>query len=733
MTKKVIPLLVCLFVVVWSASAQQMSWKKHEKTAHKLFEDAEYADAAYHYEQAWRQKTKKKELIHKAGEAYFIVKDYRKAADAFGRVKDEEKFPLAGLKYARCLKQDGQYESANREYIYFIDNYKGKDADIVNKIVQTEIKGCELGLKLGNRSNSDIELEHLSSSINTPEAEFAPLSFADDVLYYSSTMSDKARIYRSQRQDGVWSKAALPDNFPVIDGQHFCNGTLAPDGQRFYFTICQSVENWGTLTTRCEIYGIKRNGNVWSPPERLRDYINLQGTTATHPFVYHKDGKEYLLFSSNREGGVGGMDIWYSTRDITSDDIDFTFPENMGSSINTIGDDVTPFYNVTEETLYFSSNGLISLGGFDIFRATGAEKAWSKPENLKIPINSPADDFYYINNATGTGGFLVSNRLYGMEKITTQHEDIFSFTQVKNDLVAEGSIYEQGSGDKLTEILVSLYEVMEDGKERLLINKTATDGNYSFRILPNRQFKVEATSDGYMPADISFNTYDFANTTIFGEAIYLERADINTPETMGNPPVTTTVPTPTPNTTPPSTNNPEDYLEPEVVDNGNNNSNTTTNTTTPSNRPINQSPSAVSTTNRTTYTPPTSTTTTTPTTSTSPNRIVTTSTGTYTARGQGPKDKNEFTTSSPRHSGTYYKVQIIAVAKQDDSHRRYNGVRDLGRMDTEYIIKKRLTRVLLADFFSLEEAKTARAKARNNGFSGAYIIKYQDGERMGRI
>lgn len=715
MTMKLLPMILCI-ALVWTASAQQMSWKKHAKTAEKLYKEAHYADAAYHYEQAWRQKTKKKDLIHKAGECYYIVKDYRKAADAFGRVKDDlSKFPLAGLKYGRCLKQDGQYEAANTELRSFMEKYNGKDAAVVKKIVENEIKGCELGLSIINKPNRSVELEHLGSGVNTPESEFAPLSFSDDVLYFSSTVGNKAKIYRSQRQNGVWSKAALPENFPTIEGQHYCNGSLSPDGQRFYFTVCQSIENWGNLTTRCEIYATKRAGETWTPPEKLRDYINLAGATATHPFVMHKDGKEYLFYSTNREGGQGGMDLWFATKDINSGDLDFTFPENLGATINTIGDEVTPFYNMEEGTLYFSSNGLVTIGGFDVFKSKGAGTTWATPENLQTPINSPADDRYFINNGQGTGGFMVSNRLFGMEKITTQHEDIFSFSQITEDLLAEGKIYDKGSGDLMGETLVSLYEVMEDGRERLLFNKNSTDGSYSFRVLPNRKFKIEVTSDGYYPNAFVFDTYNFANTSVFGEPIYVEKMEEDEGVATTTPPVQVDPPI-VENTNPTNTNTTTTTTPPASTSNTEVTTTTRPPSTTATEKPVNQSPSS-------TYTP------------TRPSTVPTTTTtgGTYTTRGRSARDNYEIVTSSPRHTGTYYKVQIIAVASYDENHRRYNPVRGLGRLDTEYIVAKKLTRVLLADYFSFDEAKQTLRQAQRNGFSGAYIIKYEDGERMGRV
>jgi len=102
--------------------------------------------------------------------------------------------------------------------------------------------------------------------------------------------------------------------------------------------------------------------------------------------------------------------IWYTSRDLNSGDIDFTYPVNLGKQVNSIRDEISPFYDDTKGILYFSSNGHVGLGGWDVFKVNGLEKKWEQPENLGLPINSSADDFYYVLKPSRTGGFLVSNR-----------------------------------------------------------------------------------------------------------------------------------------------------------------------------------------------------------------------------------------------------------------------------------------------------------------------------------
>jgi hypothetical protein len=123
-------------------------------------------------------------------------------------------------------------------------------------------------------------------------------------------------------------------------------------------------------------------GKSWTAPERLPDYINEQNVSTTQPNVVVDGNTEILYFASNRSGGMGGMDIWYTTRETNSNANDFTLPINAGSRINTKADEITPFYDKIEGNLYFASNGGISIGGMDIFKVKGAKSQWQAAENV---------------------------------------------------------------------------------------------------------------------------------------------------------------------------------------------------------------------------------------------------------------------------------------------------------------------------------------------------------------
>ena len=682
-------LLSILFCLASQLPAQKMNWRKHLKLADEFFKKSQYADAALHYKAAWLEKNNKFNLIHKAGECYYIIKDYANAADAFSHVKDRRKnFPLAEYKYAMALKQSGRYEAAKREFATFKENYKGPEKNNYQKAAQAEIQGCELALQLEETEGEvpSLEIEHLSSSINSNETEFAPIPITDKLLYFSSTMNARAQIYASTKEGEQWSKAVLPPNFPQIENEHFCNGTLSPDGKRFYFTICKSTETWGGLTTRCEINVIKKAGSSWSAPEPLSEYINLPNATATHPFVIYNGNTEILYFSSNRPGGQGGMDLWFITRDISDSGIDFSFPTNCGKTINTAGDEITPFYDLDNATLYFASNGHINIGGYDIFNSMGSKTQWEAPKHLGKPINSSADDYFFVLAPGGGTGFLVSNRIAEPRKPTTVHEDIFSFVPAgvnTQKYIVSGRIYDKYTGGILPDVTVAIFEINPDQSKTLKNYQAFPAGSYQFELEANKQYEIEAQKEGYRRSGFEFNTLNPSATEGIGRAILLEDLSYQ-PDEPGTPD-----PTPIDPVTPPVDPTP---VDPTPVD--------------PTPTPPTPDP---------TPTPPVS----------EPGEP-------YTIRSKAKNDKSEYITSAPKHQGIYYKIQIAAVSKYKEGDGRFSKVERLGRIDTEYLIARKLTRVLIADFFTLGEARAALKKAKNSGFGSAFLVKYENGYRMGK-
>ncbi len=683
MLKKLVFLLLN-FSLICTLSAQ--SAKKLMKQGEEAYTKGNYVQAADFFEKSWL-KGKKPEAIFKAGEAYYVLRNYRKASEAYLNVKDKnDQFPLVGLKYARSLKQDGQYDKASKAFSDFRDSYTGEGKAVIEDVVQTEMQGCELGKLLPAQAQQGIEVTHAGAGVNTSDNEFGPLPIDKGLLYFSSTIGGTARIYRSSLADNAWGKGATPDNFPVIQKGQYCHGSLTPDGQRFYFTICDAASSFNNNTTRCEIYVIRKQAAGWSAPEMLPESINAKGTTATQPHVVQNNGKEILYFASNRTGGRGGMDLWYVEKPLSVPGNTFANPINLGPNINTLGDEMTPYFSAGEGTLYFSSNGQTSIGGFDIYSSRGDLSTWAPADNLGLPYNSPADDYYYIKHNDGEGGFLVSNRIVAGEKLTTKDDDIF---EIRSKLVVaklQGSVFAQETGEPINKYLLTLYEIRTDESESILLNREFNTSAYDLELLPNRKFRVEITAQGYATGAYNFVTNNPSGQA-YGQPLMLVK--------LGGA-VVNTNPAGNPNNTNPATNPPlGNPNNPGTYNPGTNNPGT--------NPPPNNFPNA------------------------NPSG------GVYTAKGAGPADKEEYSTDAPRYEGEYYKIQLAALKAFSPSDKRYTAMSEFGNLQTETILSKQMTRVLVASFYTKDDAKRALAAVKRKGFSLAFIVKYTNGERYGRV
>lgn len=679
--KNLLLLLLVFGTSLMTTQAQELSWRKHRKLAQSLEKEGDLFAAAENFRMAWEKKQSKEELIYQAAELYFNLNDYRNAAKAYQHVSDgfaDDKLVL--LKYGRALKQDGQYDKARTVFQQLKDGYTGPDKAILIDIVQVELRGIDITRNLTSAMDRRMEILHPGANINSDSDDFSPVIINNDAIYFSSTIGGQARIYESKRQGRNWSKATTPSGFPVVQGGQYANGTMSPDKERFYFTICNNDEGWDGFNTRCELYVTKRSANGWTKPEALPDYINASGVNSTHPGVAHITGQEYLFFSSNREGGRGGLDLWYVTRDLGTDNTDFTFPVNLGPVVNSLGDEVSPFYDAEDGVLFFGSNGHPSIGGLDIFKSTGGEVTWSTPMNMGLPLNSSADDYGYAHNSFG--GFLTSNRPFGGQKTNTRNEDIFEFTIGGRQITLKANVYSQDTGELIEGISVELFQLFDDGSENSLINKNFTSGSYLFELLPNRRFRVEVKSNGYQQGGYVFSTDDPASFS-YGQPLFLNAA-----EGTGNDVI--------PNI---------DGQSNTIPDNNNDQVN---NTTDPTEENTGTSPS------------------------TNPGTEMTTNTGEeYTARGTSAKDNVSYTSVAPRFEGTYYRIQVAALGKYNPTHSKFKDLPSFGPVYTEDLATTNLTRVLVGDYFNQSEAQTILSEIQRT-IKGAFVVKYDDGVRYGR-
>jgi len=348
-----------------------------------------------------------------------------------------------------------------KDYITY--TRKEKDTDRVLK----EIDACEKAKQLMSQP-VDVLIVNLGENVNSPYSEYIPVITADETeMYFTSRRENSTGgkldpnnlffedIYRIEKTDSGWT--APKNNLGQINTKtHDATAAISADGKHMV------IYRTNRQLTGGDLYITNKYKDTWQEPKLLDQNINSQFQEASACFS--PDGNT-LYFSSNRPGGFGGKDL-YRVKKLPNGE--WSFPKNLGSDINTEFDEDSPFIDVDNVTLYFSSNGHGTMGGFDIFTAErkGSE-GWAEPVNLGYPANSVNDDIYLSLTPGGRKGYYSSEKEDGYGK-QDLYEINFIYRQnmnlvVKGLLVDENGIPIQGEisiiNEETKELIGLLFKV----------------------------------------------------------------------------------------------------------------------------------------------------------------------------------------------------------------------------------------------------------------------------------
>jgi outer membrane protein OmpA-like peptidoglycan-associated protein len=425
---------------------KKLSHEKRHKIAHNLVNKGSYYNAVDHLKDLVKEHPENRTYAFRLADAYFFSRDYRNSEKAYDKIVklDGKKTSLAMYRYAESLKYNAKYEEARDAFrVFAASKYKENQGERYKVYAKNEVASCEWAIKNLEKENP-IDVVHLGDHVNSKYSEFGPCLMNDSVLIFSSIQSDSVitvdpdephpfhvKLLSSPKTDTLWGPhTALPTVNTVYENN--ANGTFSTDKKKFYFTRCLPNEKNEMI---CEIFVSELVDGVFQKAEKLNENINKKGFTSTQPFVgTAKVGKsvyEVLYFSSDRPNGKGGLDLYYA---LVNKDGSMQAPVNLGSNINTIRDEITPYcYN--NGFLYFSSNYHFGFGGYDVFKSRGALNKWEKPVNILKPSNTRVDDTYFSIDNENNEGFLVSNRPEGYHLTSeTCCDDIYS-VKLKNPFV----------------------------------------------------------------------------------------------------------------------------------------------------------------------------------------------------------------------------------------------------------------------------------------------------------
>lgn len=544
-------LLFILFVLIQTVSFSQskMVWLN---TADKLFEKKDYHNALIHYKKVLNDTIALNEFIlpyevqlsnrslskkisetkdnrsvtveeytnHQIALCYQYTFDYKRAEEQFAKTHQSNGYPDDAFLYGNALKNNQKYEEAIDAYELFIRSNPASDSLI--EAATIAMQGCHYILTDSSvKTEAKIQLAD-SSVFNNGTSSFAVSYFgSENRVMFTSARSGGVILKPEQQseflcdlywtekdENGSW-KSATNFGRPLNSAQHDAASAINNTNTIFY-------TRWSDENRKEQnIYLARMFDFKFFEAYKLDERINVQGYVSMHPFV-SMDGKT-LYFSSNRPGGEGGMDIWKIALDSLGNIVGNA--ENLGSKINSSADEITPFFHEASSTLFFSSNGYNSIGGFDVFKSDyDAERFfYGIPVNMGTPINSSNDDTYMIWDTKLRKGFLSSDR----EPCEFGHCcNIYEVTNSDIVIALEGNTYNKETEALLPQATITIKDVK--GTKDSYIVTSDNNGYYKVNITIGEEIFLKAQKEGYFADANVVNTESITESTTLRQDFYLD-------------------------------------------------------------------------------------------------------------------------------------------------------------------------------------------------------------------
>lgn len=372
------------------------------------------------------------------------INKYHKAATYYEMVCNNDSIqylPQAWFELAMAQKNLSQYDKA----VYSLQQYM-QYAHSDNALYQR----CEQELAFMERMHTHmkdsawINVEKASEKINSIYSEFCAIQDDEYGIYFASIRPKSQSKYNdilddyfiSQLYLTPYSSRGLGEAYPIstaINNEKYHIGNFCFDKEKKRLFFSRKKVSEGAKDTWSIWVSYLNDEGKWSKPEKLNATVNADNSSNSSPYLVEGDDYDVLYFVSDRSGGFGGDDIWYTT--ITHNQ--YAPAVNAGPNINTAGMEGSPYYHKAKHRLYFHSDYHPGYGGNDIFYAEGEYASWNTPVNMGYPINSPANESNFIFNEDDSSGYFASNRK-GSYYISEESccNDIYSF-EIKPDTLIQ--------------------------------------------------------------------------------------------------------------------------------------------------------------------------------------------------------------------------------------------------------------------------------------------------------
>jgi OOP family OmpA-OmpF porin len=479
----------------------------------------------YHLADGWLQQRKfdeaKRELYSaidkdpnfyeaylKLGGIHKIFGDKEKARGAFKRaaeLKPNYK-PLAGAYYilADYSFGEGQYEDAKKYYKMVLE--VKPDEKLLMEQARRGNDNCDFAIE-AKKHPIDFKPIKMSPVINNFFVQAYPILTADQqtMIYYVIRTGDRnaqGDIMISKKVNGEWGHpVSISDkiNTPMEEGAP----SLSADGRTLVFAACNRPDIIGS----CDIYISYKEGEEWSEPLNMGRDVNSTAWDS-EPSI-SADGRT-LYFCSERPGGLGGYDIWYS-RLIQNGT--WSKAINLGPDVNTKGNENNPFIHANGSTLYFCSNTLPGMGGYDVFYTKKKDNEWSYPKNLGYPLNTPESDGTLFITVDGKKGYYY---IYDKKQMQNPSSFLYEFDipaelqEEDKSTFAKGTVFDVVTKNKLS-AKVELID-LKTNQIKQQVGADPITGEYMLVLTEGSEYSLNVSKEGYL---FYSSFFDYKNPTVF--------------------------------------------------------------------------------------------------------------------------------------------------------------------------------------------------------------------------
>lgn len=487
--------LLALVFITSAARGQSNSEKKKifvKAESYNLFEEYELANPLY----LLLDNSENFNILYKIGNCYLkIPGEKEKAIPYLERAVTKASYDAKTASFREKRAPLDAYFSLAKAYMVNNELEKALNTfDTFKRLgLEVESKG---GLK--NFAFIDQEVQAVKNAMSNQEAPFKiskslvssafsqgsinenpAVSFDGNTIVYTERRGNVNALMFSKKINDKWQNPK--DITEELEAGEDCSScSLNGDGTLLFLYKTDNFDG--------NIYSSEFKNDKWTPIRKLNRNINTR-FYESHASV-SPDGKR-LYFTSNREGGIGGLDIYCSEKDASGD---WGPPVNLGTTVNTLYNEDTPFITISDSLLYFSSEGHNGMGGYDIYRSIGNGTRWEDPQNLSSPINSTDDDKFFQPFNNDQNGF------YSMVTDYKQ-SDIFYLTLTNQEL---NRVFEITGKVSLRDTVVAYDENYAvtlidrlSGDTLQVSNPDGETGKYNFIVAPGQFRLVYSGPPGY--------------------------------------------------------------------------------------------------------------------------------------------------------------------------------------------------------------------------------------------